>query len=65
MQYNNLKEEVRTYERILPTLTFLKDYGVSIEVIPPYEDVFILSRSLTEELSQLSSEFALAKKNHS
>jgi hypothetical protein len=41
MQYNSLKEEVRSYERILPTLTFMNELNLNIADIPPYEDVFI------------------------
>jgi hypothetical protein len=49
-QYNAIKEEMRSYERILPTLTFLNDLGMRIEEIPPYEDIFL---SLKEKIVQL------------
>lgn len=29
-QYNSLKEEVRSYERILPTLTFMNEFNLRI-----------------------------------
>lgn len=39
-QYNNLKEQVRSYERILPTHTFISQLGTDIHQLPPYEDIF-------------------------
>lgn len=39
-QYNKIKEEIRSYERILPTHTFLSDCGVGIDELPIYEDIF-------------------------
>ena len=39
-QYNKIKEEVRSYQRILPTHTFLSECGISIAQLPTYEDIF-------------------------
>jgi FtsZ-binding cell division protein ZapB len=35
-QYNNIKQEIRSYERILPTHTFLQESGISIDELPTY-----------------------------
>ena len=35
-QYNNLKEQVRSYERILPTHTFMNELGATLDKLPPY-----------------------------
>ena len=40
-QYNSLKEELRSYERILPTLTFMNELKLSMESIPTYEEIFL------------------------
>jgi hypothetical protein len=51
--YNVLKEEVRGYERILPTLTFLTELGRSMGEIPTYEDVFVGLGEKVATLEQL------------
>ena len=35
-KYNALKEEVRSYERILPTFTFLEELQLTISELPNY-----------------------------
>lgn len=35
-KYNSLKEEVRSYERILPTFTFLNELALTIPQLPNY-----------------------------
>ncbi len=56
-QYNAIKEEMRSYERILPTLTFLNDLGMRIEEIPPYEDIFLSLKEKIVQLEQTNSKF--------
>lgn len=54
-KYNALKEEVRSYERILPTFTFLADLGLTIAHLPNYEDLFLTSRQKTTECAELAA----------
>ena len=44
---------MRTYERILPTLTFLSELHLSIQQIPTYEEVFLGLRDKLEQLEEL------------
>lgn len=57
IQYNAIKEEMRSYERILPTLTFLNELGMHIEEIPPYEDIFLSLKEKIVQLEQTNSKF--------
>ena len=54
-QYNSLKEEVRTYERILPTLTFLNELNLQIATIPTYEDIFLSLRTKLAQLEEVNT----------
>lgn len=52
-KYNTLKEEVRSYERILPTFTFLTDLSLTINELPNYEDLYFNLREKTAEYQEL------------
>ena len=54
-QYNAIKEEVRGYERILPTLTFLNELNLTIGQIPTYEDLFLGLKEKTSQMEQTQS----------
>ena len=56
-QYNSIKEEVRSYERILPTHTFLTEIALSIEQLPTYEDIFVNLRQKITQISDLQAKF--------
>ncbi len=56
-QYNSIKEEIRSYERILPTLTFLQENGLTIQQIPAYEDIFTNLKEKILQLEQLNNKF--------
>lgn len=56
-QYNSIKEEVRSYERILPTLTFLSELGAKIEQLPTYEDIFVSLKEQSAIHDQLQLKF--------
>lgn len=56
-QYNSIKEEIRSYERILPTLTFLQENGLTIHQIPAYEDIFTNLKEKILQLEQLNNKF--------
>lgn len=52
-QYNFLKNEVRSYERILPTHTFMSKLGATYEQLPTYEEVFMNWKDKSERLSEI------------
>ena len=56
-QYNSIKEEVRSYERILPTHTFLTEIAMSIEKLPTYEDIFTGLKEKIGQHSELQQKF--------
>jgi hypothetical protein len=56
-QYNAIKEEVRSYERILPTHTFLTEIGFKIYQLPTYEDIFMNLKDKVTALEQLNNKF--------
>ena len=56
-QYNSLKEEVRTYERVLPTLTFLNQFGLRIESIPTYEGIFLELKNKITQLEETQQRY--------
>ena len=60
-KYNALKEEVRSYERILPTFTFLSEIGQTIGELPNYEDLFVSLREKEAECKELQQAFTNAK----
>ena len=53
-KYNTLKQEVRSYERILPTFTFLRDLGKNINELPAYEDIFLGLRDSSKHCGELA-----------
>lgn len=61
IKYNGLKEEVRSYERILPTFTFLSEIGQTISELPNYEDLFVNLREKEAECKELQQAFSNAK----
>ena len=56
-QYNKIKQEVRSYERILPTHTFLEECGKKIEELPTYEDIFVNLKEKVTQFQQLQEKF--------
>jgi hypothetical protein len=56
-QYNSIKEEVRSYERILPTHTFLTEINTFIDHLPTYEDIFTNLKEKIMQHSELNAKF--------
>lgn len=56
-QYNSIKEEVRSYERILPTHTFLTEIAMTIEQLPTYEDIFTGLKERIGQHTELQQKF--------
>lgn len=61
-QYNSIKEEVRSYERILPTHTFLTEINKSIDQLPTYEDLFMNLKEKVSQFNELTAKFEAFKK---
>lgn len=57
LQYNKIKEEIRSYERILPTHAFLQDCALSIDQLPTYEDIFFNLKEKVANVEQLNQKF--------
>lgn len=56
-QYNKIKEEIRSYERILPTHTFLTECGIVIGELPTYEDIFVNLKDKVAQNEQVVAKF--------
>jgi hypothetical protein len=56
-QYNSIKEEVRSYERILPTHIFLTEIEMTINQLPTYEDIFVNLKQKIAQISELQAKF--------
>lgn len=48
---------MRSYERILPTFTFLSEIGQNISELPNYEDIFFDLKTKAQEFNDLESTF--------
>lgn len=56
-QYNHLKTEVRSYERILPTHTFMSKFGFNYEQLPTYEHIFMNLKERSDRYDELDDKF--------